>query len=129
MAFITLYSASIYQSANNIVPITASDDRGISTNTITGSFNRTATGSYMFVSSGSFTGASGSYTGSIAFKITQFPTSSSFSSSIFMYNVATNRNAIYTQVYSNYFSANPTLSDNALTTGLYGIEIGIQTLD
>jgi len=128
MAFITLYSASIYQSASRIVPITASD-RGTPTNTITGSFDRTSSGSYTFVSSGSFTGASGSYTGSIAFKITQFPTSSSISSSIFMYNVATNRNAVYTQIYSNYFSANPTLSDSALTSGSYEIEIGIQTLD
>ena len=129
MAFITLYSASIYQSSSHISQITASEfGRPIST--ITGSFDRINTGIYAFVSSGSFTGASGSYTGSIAFKVNQtfISSSSPTTSSIFLYSSGSNPNAVFLVTYSNYFTANPILSDSTVSSGSCNIEIGIQTL-
>lgn len=126
MAFLSLYSASIYQSASTMVQITASTG-GKSVNIITGSFTRTATGSYTFVSSGSFSGRSGSYTGSIATYISYNPQANPTSSgSIFVSTLNTNPNAAYVYVFSDILTQ--TLSDNAIGSGSYEVNIGINYL-
>ena len=122
MAFLSLYSASIYQSASTMVQITASGG-GKSSNLITGSFTRTATGSYIFVSSGSFSGISGSYTGSIAGGISYNPVSTSSLGSVSMLTSPINPNAFYIYIFSDMLSQ--TLSDNAIESGSYNIDIGI----
>ncbi len=123
MAFLSLYSASIYQSASTMVQITASTG-GKSTNLITGSFTRTATGSYTFVSSGSFSGRTGSYTGSIVSNISYNPqvNTSSFGS-IFVSTLDINPNAFYVYTFSDMLTQ--TLSDSAIGSGSYQIDIGI----
>ena len=125
MAYSPLYSAFIYQSASVMLQITASDG-GKSTNAITGSWSRLATGSYMFVSSGSFSGASGSITGSIALDILLTTTGSKSSYSpngIFVYNSQSNGNAIFINTYSNFF--NDILADNVIGSGSCYLNIGI----
>ena len=129
MAYLILYSASIYQSASAMMQITASSG-GKSTNIITGSFTRLDTGSYMFVSSGSFTGISGSYTGSIGFNINQIIVSASTppsASQILIYNSGSNSNAVFINTYSIPFSTKPTKNDNIIPSGSCDIEIGILT--
>jgi hypothetical protein len=126
MAFLSLYSASIYQSASTMVQITASAG-GKSINLITGSFTRTTTGSYTFVSSGSFSGRTGSYTGSIAAYISYNPQAIPTSSgSIFISTNLTNPNAFYIYTFSDMLTQ--TLSDNAIGSGSYDINIGISYL-
>jgi len=126
MAFLSLYSASIYQSASTMLQITASSG-GKTANLITGSFTRTATGSYTFVSSGSFSGISGSYTGSIASYIAYNPAANPTSTgSIYVSTLITNPNAFYINTFSDIFSQ--TLSDNAARSGSYEVNIGIQYL-
>ena len=125
MAYLPLYLASIYQSSSVMLQITASDG-GKSTNAITGSWSRLTTGSYMFVSSGSFSGASGSITGSITFDISLTTTGSKSSYSpngIFVYNSQSNGNAIFVNTYSNFF--NDILADNAIGSGSCYLSIGI----
>ena len=129
MAYLVLYSASIYQSSSVMMQITASSG-GKSANLITGSFTRLNTGSYMFVSSGSFTGVSGSYTGSIGFNIKQIAVSASTppsASQIFIYTSGSNPNAIFMNTYSIPFSTKPTKNDNIIPSGSCDIEIGILT--
>jgi len=126
MAFLSLYSASIYQSASTMVQITASSG-GKSTNLITGSFIRTATGSYTFVSSGSFSGRTGSYTGSIVSNISYNPhVYTSSLGSIFVSTNLTNPNAFYVYTFSDMLTQ--TLSDSAIGSGSYDINIGISYL-
>jgi|LakMenEpi03Aug12_release.lakeMendotaPanAssembly.Ray.scaffolds.fasta_scaffold1056598_2 hypothetical protein len=126
MAFLSLYSASIYQSASTMVQITASAG-GKSLNLITGSFTRTATGSYTFVSSGSFIGASGSITGSVVSNILFNPqVNTSSLGSIFVSTSPINPNAFYVYTFSNFLTQ--TLSDNAIESGSYQIDIGIEYL-
>ena len=126
MAFLSLYSASIYQSASVMLQITASSG-GKTANLITGSFIRTATGSYTFASSGSFSGRSGSITGSIASHISYNPSANPTSTgSIFISTLITDPNAFYINTFSNIFSQ--TLSDNAVRSGSYEVNIGIQYL-
>ena len=122
MAFLSLYSASIYQSASTMVQITASGG-GKSSNLITGSFTRTATGSYTFVSSGSFSGISGSIAGSIVGSIFYNPVSTSSLGSVSMLTSPINTNAFYIYIFSDMLSQ--TLSDNAIESGSYNIDIGI----
>jgi len=124
MAFLSLYSASIYQSASTMVQITASSG-GKTANLITGSFTRTATGSYTFVSSGSFSGRSGSYTGSIASYISYNPSvNPTLSGSIFVSTLVTNPNAAYIYTFSDILTQ--TLSDSAIGSGSYEINLGIE---
>jgi hypothetical protein len=122
MEYISLYSASIYQSAGAMIQITASSG-GRSTNLITGSFIRTATGSYTFVSSGSFSGISGSITGSIVGSILYSPVSTSSLGSVSMLTSPINPNAFYVYVFSDILSQ--TLSDSAIEPGSYQIDVGI----
>jgi hypothetical protein len=127
MPFLPLYTASIYQSAGNMLEITESIG-GKSTNIITGSWSRLTTGSYAFISSGSFTGASGSITGSIGLQITLTPTSSASipTNGIFAYTPApgvNSQNALYVNTYSDYFSQ--TLADNVINSGSCTLVIGI----
>jgi hypothetical protein len=125
MAYISLYSASIYQSASNVLQITASSG-GKSTNAITGSWSRLTTGSYMFVSSGSFSGASGSITGSMAINVALFATGSASSyqaNGLFAYTSRSNANAIFINTYSDFISQ--TLADNAIGSGSCNLSIGI----
>ena len=124
MAFLSLYSASIYQSASTMVQITASAG-GKSSNLITGSFTRTTTGSYAFVSSGSFSGRTGSYTGSITSYIYYNPPADTSSlGSIFVSALNTaNINAFYVYTFSDMLTQ--TLSDSAISSGSYQINVGI----
>jgi hypothetical protein len=114
MAFLSLYSASIYQSASVMLQITASGG-GKSSNLITGSFTRTATGSYTFVSSGSFSGISGSITGSIVGSILYSPVSTSSLGSVSMLTSPINPNAFYVYIFSDILSQ--TLSDKSNESG------------
>lgn len=127
MPFLSLYTASIYQSASTMLEITASFG-GKSRNIITGSWSRLTTGSYVLISSGSFTGASGSITGSLGLQITLTPTSSASlpTNGIFAYALApgvNSQNAIYVDTYSNYFTQ--TLADNVINSGSCTLVIGI----
>ena len=123
MAFLSLYSASIYQSASVMLQITASGG-GKSSNLITGSFTRTATGSYTFVSSGSFSGMSSSITGSITSYVYLNPqVFTSSLGSIFVAAGNTNINSFYIYTFSNMLTQ--TLSDSAIGSGSYQIDIGI----
>jgi len=123
MAFLSLYSASIYQSASTMVQITASSG-GKSSNLITGSFIRTATGSYVFTSSGAFSGMSGSITGSITSYIYFNPqVFTSSLGSVFVAAGNTNPNSFYVYTFSNMLTQ--TLSDSAIGSGSYEINVGI----
>lgn len=77
----------------------------------------------MFVSSGSFSGISGSITGSIVGSILYSPISTSSLGSVSMLTSPTNPNAFYIYISSNILSQ--TLSDNAIESGSYNINIGI----
>jgi hypothetical protein len=108
-----------------MVQITASSG-GKSSNLITGSFIRTTTGSYTFVSSGSFSGRSGSsVTGSITSYIYYNPQANTSSlGSIFVSALNTsNQNAFYVYTFSDILSQ--TLSDSAIRSGSYEINVGI----
>ena len=124
MAFLSLYSASIYQSASVMLQITASEG-GKTANLIKGSFTRTATGSYTFVSSGSFSGRSGSYTGSIASYISYNPAvNPTLTGSIYVSTSNTTPHAAYIYTFSDILTQ--TLSDSAIGSGSYEINIGIE---
>lgn len=116
MPFQLLYSALLTQSPTNIIPNTGSDSR----NTITGSWQRVDTGSFYFLSSGSFTGLSGSYTGSIGAYLTYTPSSSNDTGSI-IFSIANDSTA---SLKTTFRPSTFTLSDLVIK-GTCSINIGI----
>ena len=116
MPFISLYSSRLTQTSNSIVPNTGSD----SPNTITGTWARVATGSFYFLSSGSFSGASGSFTGSIGLSLTYAPSSSNDTGSI-SFSILNDSTA---SLKTTYYPNSITLSDSVIQ-GTCSIDIGI----
>jgi hypothetical protein len=116
MPFQLLYSALLTQTSNSISPSIASDSR----NTITGTWQRVDTGSFYFLSSGSFTGLSGSYTGSIGAYLTYAPSSSNDTGSIIFFISSSSTASLKTTFNPSTF----TLSDSVIK-GTCSINIGI----
>jgi hypothetical protein len=114
MPFLPLYSAILTQTSNSISPSIASDDM------ITGSWVRVATGSFYFLSSGSFTGLTGSYTGSMAAYISYTPVNINDTGSILFSLVNDSTASLKTTYYPNTI----TLSDSVIK-GTCSLEIGI----
>jgi hypothetical protein len=117
MPYIPLYSTQLIQTGNTITTSSLSADR---TNQITGSWVSTATGSYTFISSGSFSGASGSITGSLGINLTYARLDSSDTGSI---SVAKKDNNTLILQTSTYQIAG-TLNSNVIK-GTCSIDVGI----
>jgi len=116
MPFQSLYSALLTQAPTAIIPNIGSDSR----NTITGSWQKVDTGSFYFLSSGSFTGLSGSYTGSIGAYLTYTPSSSNDTGSI-IFSIANDSTA---SLKTTFNPSTFTLSDLVIK-GTCSINIGI----
>jgi hypothetical protein len=116
MPFISLYSSILTQTSNSIVPNTGSD----SLNTITGTWTRAATGSFYFLSSGSFTGFSGSITGSVGAYLSYTPVNINDTGSILFFVINESTASLQTTYYPNTF----VLSDSVIQ-GTCSLEIGI----
>ena len=114
MPFLPLYSAILTQTSNSISPSIASD------NLIEGTWARVDTGSFYFLSSGSFTGLSGSYTGSIGAYLTYSPSSSNDTGSIIFFISSSSTASLKTTFSPSTF----TLSDLVIK-GTCSINIGI----
>ena len=120
MPFISLYNAILEQVPTAIIPNTGSD----SSNTIDGTWEKVDTGSFYFLSSGSFTGLSGSYTGSIGAILTYAPSSSNDTGSI-IFSIANDSTA---SLKTTFFPSTFTLSDSVIQ-GVCTIDIGINYLE
>lgn len=120
MPFQSLYSALLTQLPTNIIPNTGSDSR----NTINGTWEKANTGSFHFLSSGSFTGISGSYTGNIGVNLSYTPlnTNDTGSISFFLINDST------ASLQTTFFPNTLTLSDSVIK-GTCSINIGINYID
>lgn len=116
MPFQSLYSSLLTQTSDSIVPNTGSD----SLNTITGTWERVGPGSFNFLSSGSFLGISGSYTGSIGAYLTYSPEDTNDTGSISFSIMNDSTASLKTTFYPNTF----TLSDSVIQ-GTCSIDIGI----
>jgi hypothetical protein len=116
MPFQSLYSAILTQTSDSIVPNTGSDSR----NTITGTWVRVTTGSFNFLSSGSFSGASGSFTGSISTNLFYTPVNMNDTGSILFSILNDSTASLKTTFYPNSI----TLSDSVIQ-GSCSIDIGI----
>ena len=116
MPFQSLYNSLLTQTSNSIVPNTGSDSQ----NTISGSWARADTGSFYFLSSGSFTGISGSYTGSIGIYLTYSPEDTNDTGSISFSIINDSTASLKTTFYPNTL----TLSDSVIQ-GSCSIDIGI----
>jgi hypothetical protein len=117
MPYIPLYYAQLTQTGNTISAILYADARP---NVITGSWTATATGSYNFISSGSFSGASGSITGSLGINLTYQRLNSSDTGSISVIQKDSNTMILQTSAYP----IAQTLNDNVIK-GTCSIDIGI----
>lgn len=114
MPFLPLYSANLTQTSNSIVPSIASDNR------ISGSWARVATGSFYLLSSGSFTGFSGSITGSMGAYLSYTPININDTGSISFFVINESTASLQTTFYPNTL----TLSDSVIQ-GTCSLEIGI----
>jgi hypothetical protein len=116
MPFQSLYSAILTQTSDSIAPNTGSD----SSNTITGTWVRLTTGSFNFLSSGSFSGFSGSYTGSAGSFLYYTPLNINDTGSISFSILNDSTASLKTTFYPNTI----TLSDSVIQ-GTCSIDIGI----
>jgi hypothetical protein len=119
MPYITLYIAKLSQNGNTISASLDLSDR--SPNLITGSWVTIDTGSYNFVSSGSFTGASGSITGSATVTIYNLQSPSNNTGSIISYVLDANTVTLQTSAYP----MTAQLTSNVITGSCF-IDIGIE---
>lgn len=114
MPFLPLYSAILTQTSNSISQSIASDNK------ITGSWARVDTGSFYFLSSGSFTGFSGSITGSVGAYLSYTPININDTGSISFSLINESTASLKTTYYPNTI----TLSDLVIQ-GTCSLEIGI----
>jgi hypothetical protein len=114
MPFLPLYSATLTQTSSSIISSIASDNR------ISGSWTRVATGSFYLLSSGSFTGFSGSITGSIGAYLSYSPVNINDTGSISFSLINDSTASLKTTFYPNTI----TLSDSVMQ-GTCSLEIGI----
>jgi hypothetical protein len=114
MPFLPLYSAILTQTSNSISPSIASD------NLIEGTWARVDTGSFYFLSSGSFTGFSGSITGSVGAYLSYTPININDTGSILFFVINESTASLQTTYYPNTL----TLSDSVIQ-GTCSLEIGI----
>lgn len=118
MPYITLYTAQLFQNGDTI---SASIDSGSRTpNKITGSWATIDTGSYNFISSGSFTGASGSITGSTTVTIYNLQPLANNTGSIISYVLDANTVILQTSAYP----MTAQLTSNVITGSCF-IDVGI----
>jgi hypothetical protein len=113
MPYITLYAARLSQNGNSITSSVNAD----LPNKITGSWATIDTGSYNFISSGSFTGASGSITGSLGINLYN---TDSTTGSISLYILDANTVRLQTSAYP----MTAQLTSNVIK-GTCSIDIGI----
>jgi hypothetical protein len=119
MPYISLYNVDLFQNGNTISASIDPSDR--SPNLITGSWTVVETGSYNFISSGSFTGASGSITGSIKTTIYLLPKTSNNTGSIYLAVLDQNTLRLQTSAYPTTL----TLNDNVIQSSC-SIDVGIE---
>ena len=118
MPYITLYAAQLFQNGDII---SASLDPSTRTpNKITGSWATINTGSYNFVSSGSFTGASGSITGSAIVTVYNANSPRNNTGSIISYVLDANTVILQTSAYP----MTSQLTSNVITGSCF-IDVGI----
>jgi hypothetical protein len=118
MAYLSLYAAELTQTGNTI---SARLDADTHPNVITGSWVTVASGSYNFISSGSFTGASGSITGSIKTTIYLIPKTSNNTGSISLAVLDQNTLRLQTSAYPTTL----TLTGGVIQSSC-SIDVGIQ---
>ena len=119
MAYLSLYAAELTQTGNTI---TASLDADVHPNRITGSWvSGSVSGSYNFISSGSFSGASGSITGSIQTNIYLSPKPSNNTGSISLAVLDENTLRLETTAYPSTLTLNEGVIQSSCS-----IDVGIQ---
>ena len=119
MAYLSLYSAQLTQTGN-ILSVQLDADRH--PNLITGSWvSGSVSGSYNFISSGSFSGASGSVTGSIQTNIYLSPKPSNNTGSISLSVVDENTLRLTTTSYPTTLTLNGGVIQSSCS-----IDVGIQ---
>jgi hypothetical protein len=118
MAYLSLYAAELTQTGNNI---SAQIDADAHPNVISGSWVTVATGSYNFISSGSFSGASGSITGSIQTNIYLSPKPSNNTGSISLAVLDENTLRLQTSAYPTTLTLNGGVIQSSCS-----IDVGIQ---
>lgn len=119
MAYLSLYAAELTQTGNTL---SARLDTDLHPNRITGSWvSGSVTGSYNFVSSGSFTGASGSISGSIQTNIYLFGKTSNNTGSISLSVLDQNTLVLETTAYPTTL----TLTGGVIQSSC-SIDVGIQ---
>ena len=118
MPYITLYAAQLFQNGDIISASLDLSDR--TPNLITGSWATIDTGSYNFISSGSFTGASGSITGSVIVDIYNVNNSINNTGSIISYVLDVNTVRLQTSAYP----MTSQLTSNVITGSCF-IDVGI----
>jgi len=118
MAYLSLYAAELTQTGNNI---SAQLDADTHPNVISGSWVTVATGSYNFISSGSFSGASGSITGSIQTNIYLSPKPSNNTGSISLAVLDENTLRLETTAYPSTLTLNEGVIQSSCS-----IDVGIQ---
>jgi hypothetical protein len=118
MPYITLYAAQLFQNGDTISASLDLSDR--TPNLITGSWATIDTGSYNFISSGSFTGASGSITGSTTVTVYNTDAPLNNTGSILSYVLDENTVRLQTSAYpmTAQFTSN-------VITGSCFIDVGI----
>jgi hypothetical protein len=123
MPFQLLYSALLTQTPTAIIPNIGSDSR----NTIEGTWQKVNTGSFYFLSSGSFTGLSGSYTGSIGAYLTYSPSSLNDlnDTGSIIFSISSSSTA---SLKTTFNPSTFTLSDSVIK-GTCSINIGINYID
>lgn len=118
MPFLPLYSALLEQTPTNIVDFIASDNK------ITGTWEKVDTGSFYFLSSGSFTGFSGSVTGSIGAYLSYTPIDINDTGSISISLINDSTASLKTTFYPN-----TTILSDLVIQGTCSLEIGINYID
>lgn len=114
MPFISLYSASLTQVSGSII-----DNTSIR-NTISGSWVKFNTGSYYFLSSGSFSLSTGSFTGSVSAILSYNPINSSDTGSFLFTLLNPSTASLYTIA-----NARSGLLSDTVIQGAYSVDIGI----
>jgi hypothetical protein len=117
MSYKPLYQAVIIQTTNTI---SSSIDASRTVNTITGSWVKIDTGSFNFISSGSFSGTSASYTGSLSINVAYERKNASDTGSISLTRLDNNTLRLQTQAYP----MTAQLSDSVIQ-GTCSIDVGI----
>jgi hypothetical protein len=120
MAYLSLYSASITQTGATAPTASVAGGKSLTTAT----WLRTSTGSYQLSSSGtpSFSGVSGSVTGSLTLTVNYMNSSSADTASISLYTSGSNTSSVFLAVQSNPLLG---IYKDGIIFGSCSIDIGI----